>query len=340
MELLQLIFCVIAGLSAGATGAIMVIRREQPKQDLAERLRALELQGDADRQTIQRLSDVSSAADRDLNQRLQAALAVRDEYIRAINQRLARTENAQLKTDQAFPRRRLQERINDTAGRIASVHSDVGRLEHRVQSKLITLREATQNVLRQLAESQVSEAERLSKISSVVDTIHDRIDGLERSMAEQRTGDAQELLARIDGLERGLADVSMQTQSRKATARKKPIVKPTTDLEHLFGLGPKLAKKLKTNGVEDLMALAVMTEGDLERLDKSIRGIKERAQRHGWIKEARSRLNLPEHAKDVGVRRRDSRIVERKDALSAPAATPPPATVGAWTMTPESDQVH
>ncbi|MEM7676673.1 MAG: hypothetical protein AAF449_11790 [Myxococcota bacterium] len=284
MELLQLIFCVIIGLSAGAMGAVMVMHRgQQSNRDLFTRLHSLELQSAADRQTIRRLSEVSSAAAHDLNQRLQAALAVRDEYIKTLNQRLIGTEHAQLKTDRKIPQRRLQERINDTAGRIASVHSDVGRLEQRVQTKLIALREAMQSVLQQLAESQIDEAERLSKLSTIVKSIDQRIDGLEQSLA---------------------------TLSHQAVTPP-----PSADLELLFGLGPKMAKQLRTNGIDNLFALAALTDEDLERLNGKIRGIKERAVRHEWIKQAKDRLKLKEEPPPPSKDESSREISERGDAI-------------------------
>ena len=173
MELLQLIFSVIAGLAAGAMGALIVARREETddfERNIAERLQELEQQSSVDRDRVERLNEIAESGDRDLRNRLQAALGARDERLDAFMDRLQRVERASIErakneTTSQVPQQRLQTRLDTTAGRIETVEAALRRLEQRIQARLIAFREGTQEVLRRLAEHQVEEAERVTRLT-------------------------------------------------------------------------------------------------------------------------------------------------------------------------------
>ena len=338
MELLQLILSVVAALGAGAMGALFVARREE-KSDrelhVTERLQELEHRTAVDRGRLERISETVSAGDRDLRNRLQAALVARDERFEAFGTRIHRLEQG---IDDAPPgsppRLRLEARINDTAGRIESVTSEVAALDRRVQAKLIGFRDNTQDVLRKLAEHQIEEAERVTKLTRAIAVLNERVEAaiaggggedappttaaivevLEAQVV--LTERASDLEARIDEglvqLERHLADIETRVMAldelrpqlgptdlpAKAESGRPRAAAPTsTRLEQIFGIGPKLAKKLQTEGVADVRALAALTEGDLDRLSQRIRGFKERQIRHDWVSQARRLVdtlpNLP-----------------------------------------------
>ena len=345
MELLQLIFSVIAGLGAGALGALLVTRRDKDadrEQSISERLQELEHQNAKNLDRLEQLSEFFSAADRDLRNQLQAGLVARDERLEAVHERIKQTERALDRTPAPTPPQRLQVRLDDTAGRVEVVESAVGRLERRIQAKLIAFREGTQEVLRKLAEHQVEEAERVTQLTKETEVAKERLEALgtlsgdsrsttaalvevmesqvaltqRSSELESRFTDGMRQLARhMMDLEARLSSVDalrvqLQAQPPKIIDETRlpdeqgeaqaPAVPPTMvaataieaeaapdDLEQIFGIGPKLAARLRTHDVPDIRALAVLTDQDLQRLGREIKGFKDRQARHDWVGQAR-----------------------------------------------------
>ena len=341
MELLQLIFSVIAGLGAGAMGALIVARREEDadrEQSVNERLQELEHQNAKNNDRIEQLGEFIASADRDLRSRLQASLVARDERIEAVHERIKQAERTFGKAPNPAPQQRLQVRLEDTAGRIEVVESAVSQLERRIQAKLIAFREGTQEVIRKLAEHQVEEAERVTQLSREAETAKARLEALgtlsgdshsttaalvevmesqvaltQRSSElesrftdgmrefarhmmdlETRLTSVDELQGRLQQLQSQVDDTSGSTtdplQVRAALepeADSTDASPPTDELEQIFGIGPKLAGRLRANDVPDIRALAALTEDDLQRLGRELKGFKDRQTRHDWVGQAR-----------------------------------------------------
>ena len=169
-------------------GALLIARREEEADrevNVTERLRELEHQSAVDRSRVERLSELSAAADRDLRNRLQAALVARDERIEAMQGHLHRAHRA-TENPASIPQYRLQEQLDTTAGKLETVHSSMGLLEERIQAKLTSFREATQEVLRKLAEHQVEEAERVTGLTRAVGGLQQRLEVVSASNGDDR----------------------------------------------------------------------------------------------------------------------------------------------------------
>ena len=323
MELLQLIFSVLAGLGAGALGALYVSRQREVEtnQDNApSQLEDIERRTAEDREQIERLTELW-VSDRDFRKRLQRDLLGRDAQAQAFEGRINQLEkNADAGSNR--PHQRFESRIDETVARLSVIETGLDRLERRIHSKLVTFREGTQEVLRKLAEHQVEEAERVTHLSKELAALRPRIDSSFQanggtdaawaSLVEAQTALAMRtstLEARVEQsleqLERYLASIEsglgpeVPGAKRKADAKKKKPRRSSTKrksqgLESLVGIGPKLASQLRKQGVRNLEALAHLREEDIERLNTHIRGFKDRSKRYDWIDQAKAKLQTSE----------------------------------------------
>jgi predicted flap endonuclease-1-like 5' DNA nuclease len=65
------------------------------------------------------------------------------------------------------------------------------------------------------------------------------------------------------------------------------------DLQVLRGVGPALRKKLNEKGIYRLRQIALMSPQELHEVGKSLGISRKLLARHGWIRQARSLLNMP-----------------------------------------------
>ena len=183
MEILQLIFAVIAGLGAGAMGALLVVRRDdEPDRvmNLAERFRELEQRTSIDRQQLEQLTHFVGATDSELRGQLQAEFQTRDDRLDAVNEQLYRLESILdgAPSQANVSPHRFNAQLDTTSDRLATVEGDIARLEQRIQSRLIAFRESTQDVLRRLADHQVDEAERVTRLTGTTSDLMRRMEDI------------------------------------------------------------------------------------------------------------------------------------------------------------------
>ncbi len=361
MDLLQLIFSVLAGFGAGAIAALYVGRPRDPETDVGSTsIDDLQRRAAEDREEMRRLTELW-VSDRDVRKRLQKEVRAQDTYVRGLEAQIKRLEHSH-RSNAGRPHQRLEVRLDDTAGRLGSVESGLDRLERRIHSKLIAFREGTQDVLRKLADHQVGEAERVTYLFREQDGLRQRLDAkrprhrdtdthlvdLSEAQADltSRTA-ALELRVEqsLEQLERYLATIESQLESPKdqaqpAKKKAKRAPKPKAEgLERLVGVGPKLAAQLRAHGVADIDAMAQLSATDIDRLSDAIRGFRDRHKRHDWIGQAQRMLPPNANAQPAEAAAASTREAEPAAQDQQPLLDGTSSPNAGWTKANPSDDL-
>jgi len=90
------------------------------------------------------------------------------------------------------------------------------------------------------------------------------------------------------------AQSAQPAQPAKPPAKQKKVSSSKSneeDLKQISGIGPRLEKKLKENGVTNLRQIAELTKAQIEELEKGVIRFSGRIEREAWVEQAKALLN-------------------------------------------------
>jgi predicted flap endonuclease-1-like 5' DNA nuclease len=116
------------------------------------------------------------------------------------------------------------------------------------------------------------------------------LDARDATIAELRA----ELAAKGSGVASGSA---VGSSGAVAALADTSVAHGPDDLEHIFGVGPKLAALLRDEGISTFREVALWTTADVARFSEKIPAFKDRIEKEGWIVSAQE-----EHFKKYGER--------------------------------------
>lgn len=220
---------------------------------------------------------------RELSTALKEALERRDVLQREIKDIRSNLETAVAR------RRQLESDLADRDGdspedvlrqkdeRIARLGRELGNWQQRLPPLIERFR-AKNEEAESLAAELALARERIDALESLLDSDETRVDPVDPRML----GDA--LNASNDSIE---PDAIPQHEAQQARVNDAPVAGLRDDLKRIKGIGPAIEKTLNELGFFRLHQIAEMTDYDIDRVARKLKGFRSRIYREDWTGQAR-----------------------------------------------------